>query len=290
MSETHHRWGIVKYWNGRREFFDYMDINCELVKRSGGQASKGPRPSAVMAQISTMAVGQIAAASRHSSFVPLSADTPLLDILRIIAEGGQSGVPVRRVPIVDSSGEMITVFSSLDFLDVALQFPGPIAMLKSRAARTFDRRDTMLDVSVSTDDAVLEALRIMDAEHYTICPATSRDLCGDLGGVVVRSVVAVSDIKWVLNLRHFAILDEHVSDFITWRNNASRNLEQWVRSQRLNRFNVVSVHAGDSLYELAQRLVTSQLQRIFLSSEELARIVGIVSSRDILLEVLDQLL
>jgi len=207
-----------------------------------------------------------------------------------MAEGGQSGVPVRRVPIVDSSGEMLTVFSSLDFLDMALQFPGPTAVMKSRAARTFDRRDTMLDISVSYDDAVLEALRIMDAEHCTICPATSFDLCGDLGGVVARSVVAVSDLKWVLNLRHFAILDEHVSDFITWRNNVSRNLDSWVRSQRLNRFNVVSVHAGDSLHELAQRLVESQLQRIFLSSEEIARIVGIVSSRDILLEVLDQLL
>ena len=39
----------------------------------------------------------------------------------------------------------------------------------------------------------------------------------------------------------------------------------------------------------ARRLVDSKLQRIFLSSDDIARIVGIVSSRDIMLQVLDQL-
>ena len=55
--------------------------------------------------------------------------------------------------------------------------------------------------------------------------------------------------------------------------------------------NLLKVSASEdaSLHKLARRLVDSKLQRIFLSSDDLARIVGIVSSRDIMLQVLDQL-
>mmetsp|Transcript_83806 Transcript_83806/g.242023 ORF Transcript_83806/g.242023 Transcript_83806/m.242023 type:complete len:121 (-) Transcript_83806:124-486(-) len=87
------------------------------------------------------------------------------------------------------------------------------------------------------------------------------------------------------------VLEKSVGEFLTWRAGVAACSEnQRLREQQRSRFNVVSVDEDDSLFELAKRLLASKLQRIFLSSEELARIVGIVSSRDILIEVLDSLL
>merc|ERR1712222_303588 len=97
-----------------------------------------------------------------------------------------------------------------------------------------------------------------DASSLTICPVTSRELSGSMGGVVAMNVVSAADLKWVMNLGEFKALDQSVGNFIAWRSSCIAANEQ-------------------------------QLQRIFLSSREIARIVGIVSSRDILLEVLGQL-
>jgi CBS domain-containing protein len=252
-----------------------------------------------------MPVGNLANCSGHSAYVSASTSTPLSDILRLITRSAdespdrgdihpayQSTIgPVRRVPIVDSAGEVVHVFSCSDFLELALRCTGPTAVLKSCAARRFDSRSTMLQVSALHDDAVISALRIMDSEHLTICPATSRELSGDLGGVVASNVLSVTDLKWVISTGSFGILDGSVSDFIAWRTGvASTSMDRMLRQHFLSRVNVISVHADDSLHMLAQRLMASKLQRIFLSSADLGRIVGIVGSRDILLEVINQLL
>jgi len=52
---------------------------------------------------------------------------------------------------------------------------------------------------------------------------------------------------------------------------------------------VASVDRMESVHTLASKLLASKLQRIFLTSEELARIVGMVSARDILVEVLEDM-
>jgi len=295
MSQGHQRWVIVRYDSGRHAFFDYMDINRKLLQMSNTKRDivSGNNPSDVMLRVISMSVGSLANCSGHSAYFPASDQTPLSEILHRISDRAakQDAVPVRRVPIVDAFGEVVHVFSCSDFLKLSLMFEGPSAVLKSRAAQTFDRRSTILQVSVQNEGALLQALRIMDSEHLTICPATSREFSGDLGGAVASNVVSVSDLKWVVSSGHFEILDQTVSDFIAWRNAAaSANLGQILRQQHLSRFNVVSVHSRSSLHMLAQRLLSSKLQRIFLSSDEIARIVGIVSSRDILLEVLDQIL
>mmetsp|Transcript_78687 Transcript_78687/g.218542 ORF Transcript_78687/g.218542 Transcript_78687/m.218542 type:complete len:1178 (-) Transcript_78687:74-3607(-) len=293
MNETHHRWVIVRYSNGRHAFFDYMDINHKLVKMSGRKAGSSSRPnlSHVMARLSSTAVGAIANCSGHAAFVPVVAETPLCEILRLISGRDGHSETVRRVPIVDQNGELICVFSCLDFLTLALIFDRPAAVLKSRAARTFDRRDTILQVSVLHDEAMLNALRIMDSEHLTICPATSLQLSGDMGGVVAINVVSVADLKWVIGQENYDILNTSVDDFVAWRASvANAHLDQIIRQQRLSRFNVIYVSADDSLHTMAQRLLASKLQRIFLASDELARIVGSVGSRDILVETIDQML
>lgn len=51
----------------------------------------------------------------------------------------------------------------------------------------------------------------------------------------------------------------------------------------------LELSSTDGTWTEARRLVDSKLLRIFLSSDDLARIVGIVSARDILSQVLDQL-
>jgi len=272
-------------------FFDYMDVNKQLLTQMGHSrklffGTKGP-PSDSMLALSEMPVGVLANCSQLSAYVPIAAHQPLRDILNLLSGSSPS---VRRCPVVDSQGNMLHVFTCLDTLKLLLRCAGPAAVLQSRAARTFDRRGSMMEISVQHDDAMLNALRIMDQEGSTICPVTSRELSGDMGGVVASGVVSVSDLKWVMSSGQFDILSQPVSEFINWRDcNVTANLTDRLRQERLRRFNVISVRAGDSLHMLAQRILESKLQRIFLSSEELARIVGIVSSRDILIEVLDQL-
>ncbi|CAE7492889.1 PIP5K6 [Symbiodinium pilosum] len=178
------------------------------------------------------------------------------------------------------------------YREIGEGFDTPSAVLKSREARTFDRRSEVLQaLSVPRDDTVLHALQIMDAERLTICPATSQELSGDLGGAVAVGVVAVADLKLVFESDEYHVLDYSIDDFLSWRQHVvAEDSAKVVRYRSLRRFNVVSVDHHETLHVLATRLLASKLQRIFLSSNEIARIVGIVSSREILIEVVDQLL
>merc|ERR1711957_243502 len=117
------------------------------------------------------------------------------------------------------------------------------------------------------------------------CPSTSRELSGGLGGIAAIGVVSVSDVKCVLDTGDFAVLHKPLSDFIAWRSTAVHaDASTTVCSKR---FNVVSVDQETTLHMLASALVASQLQRVFLSSEEIGRIVGVVSPRDIVSELFD---
>mmetsp|Transcript_83812 Transcript_83812/g.242067 ORF Transcript_83812/g.242067 Transcript_83812/m.242067 type:complete len:807 (+) Transcript_83812:89-2509(+) len=301
MSIQHHRYVIVRYRDGRQSFFDYMDINHRLVELSANTKMSAPR---AMEEIVSLPVGCVANCSGHCHFVPMRMGTPMRSVLRIIARGskyagggtpgsggGSDGLAPRRVPVLDDCGELVHVFSCIDFLDIALRFSQTKAVLKSLSARVFDRRNSILKVSVQHDAPLQEALKVMDSSRHTVCPATLKELSGVFGGLVASNVVSVADLKLVILEDRLDVLDFSVNDFITWRQGVtSNNVDYQLRQQRLLRFNVVSVDAGDSLHTLAYRLLASKLQRIFLSSDEISRIVGIVSSRDILVEVLDQLL
>lgn len=292
MNSAHLRWVIVKYRNGNQSFFDYMDVNHFVM-------TSKEKPSVVLAKASKMPVGALANCSGHAEFVATDPNTPLNTVLRRISGCGGEGRDslVRRVPIIGANGQVLYVFSCLDFLTLALKFTGPTAIMKSRAARTFDCRETIMKSAVLHDDALVNALRTMAVQGLTVCPVTSIELSGTMGGVVASNVVSVADLKWVITEGEFGIMDGSVAEFIEWRSKKSRaraslTLKEALREQRLKRsfkFNVVSVQAEESLHTLAQRLLASKLQRIFLSSEEIARIVGTVSSRDILAEVLDQI-
>lgn len=292
MTCNHFRWVVVQFRSGRQEFFDYMDLCHEIVKKADGHQRIA---ACQVAQICRMSVGVLANCSGYSSFVPTSVMTPLKKILEMLGRGEGRAV-MHRIPLVDMNGELIRVFSCIDFLKLAMCFDVPTAVLKSREARTFDRRNAVLQtLSVPNDKTVLHALHIMDAERLTICAATSLELSGDLGGAVAVGVVAVADLKLVLETEQYHVLEYSIDEFLAWRKHVvtidSAKLDRQRSLGRFNvqRFNVVSCDRHETLHVLARQLLASKLQRIFLSSHEIARIVGLVSSRDILIEVLDQL-
>lgn len=274
MIEAKYRWAVVSYQNGQHKFFDFMDINFQLANLGT------PTLREAMEVISTWGVGRLANTSGYCPFLPLSAERPLGELLALLAASGN----VHRVPVVDVSGQLLRIFSCMDFLRLATSFARPAAVLRSRAARTFDRRATILEVSVSHDATVLNALQLMNREHLTICPVSLCELSDGLGGASCIGVMSVADLKHVLSSGEFHALDLPVSDFLAWRRQRTGAREG------SDRFNVVAVDAREDLFVLAQRLLASRLQRIFLSSQEVSRIVGLVSSRDILVEVFDQLL
>ncbi|CAE7665229.1 CPK1, partial [Symbiodinium necroappetens] len=322
MARNHMRWCLVKYEDGSHKFFDYFDINHKLLE-TAHTADQAARTLELLCEAS---IGSLANCSRICAFVPASVDTPAREVLKIMAgrklpspssaDSSRQG-KARRVPLMDAEGnivnasvakkpaEKVGVFSAPDFLHLALRYTAPSAVLKSLSAKVFDRRSTILQVSVQQDEPLLHALQNMKAAGLSICPTTSRELSGDLGGVVASNAayVHLRVRKWIirlhLSLRHpgnfgssgrFDALGMSVCDFLSWRTEAeAQSLDQILRLQRLHRFNVVSVHEGASLHTLALRLLASKLSRLFLASDEIARIVGIVSSRDILLQVLDQI-
>merc|ERR1712072_485132 len=131
---------------------------------------------------------------------------------------------------------------------------------------------------------MLQALRLMDSAGLRLSLATSRELSGDLGGVASIGVVSVADLRFVFGEAQSNVLDLLVSDFIAWRANTESCTSE------PQRFNVVSVDSNETLHVLASRLVSSKCRRIFLSSDEIARIVSIVSARDILVEIYGRLI
>eukprot|EP00439_Symbiodinium_sp_Y106_P039897 s767_g4.t2 len=295
MARNHMRWCLVKYEDGSHKFFDYFDINHKLLE-TAHTADQAARTLELLCEAS---IGTLANCSRICAFVPASVDTPAREVLKIMAgrklpspssaDSSRQG-KARRVPLMDAEGNIVGVFSAPDFLHLALRYTAPSAVLKSLSAKVFDRRSTILQVSVQQDEPLLHALQNMKAAGLSICPTTSRELSGDLGGVVASNVVSVADLKWIIRSGRFDALGMSVCEFLSWRTEAeAQSLDQILRLQRLHRFNVVSVHEGASLHTLALRLLASKLSRLFLASDEIARIVGIVSSRDIILQVLDQI-
>eukprot|EP00929_Paragymnodinium_shiwhaense_P122853 TRINITY_DN9605_c0_g2_i1.p1 TRINITY_DN9605_c0_g2~~TRINITY_DN9605_c0_g2_i1.p1 ORF type:complete len:1202 (+),score=251.55 TRINITY_DN9605_c0_g2_i1:125-3730(+) len=288
MEEKSSRWALVRYKNGSHQFFDYSDITRYIVRET--RQTTADRIKAVGERLGKLRVGAIAGSSGYSVFSPVAMETPMRDVLLLLASAsGCKGREKRakcgrhRVPITDKGGNILRVFSSMDFLELALHFPNPAATLRSRAATVFDRRDDILGVSVPHNDTFLNALRIMDEEKLTVCPATSEELSGDLGGAVAVGVVSVTDLKAVVTSGQSDVLDRSVDEFIEWRRHEFAEAPA-------ERFNVASVDRTETVHTLAHRLLTSKRPRVFLSSEELARIVGIVSARDILVEVLDDIM
>jgi CBS domain-containing protein len=285
MNDGHHRWVILQFKQQpqKRAFFEFMDITSKLVEM---QLIKPAEQC--LAHICCMRVGELANCSNRSAFIPVSENTSLQEILRLLT---QKTTFVRRIPIVSLSGEMLHVISCGDVLQLAVSFELPRRVMKSQSARIFDRRAKMMQDSVLHDEPVVNALRIMITEHVTTCPATSRELSGDMGGIVALNVVSAADLKWLFLTGRFDMIEKSVDEFISWRTSiADADLGSRLRKERLKRFNVVSVRAGDSLYMLTQRLLASKLPRIFLQSDEISRIVGTVCARDIVREILDQIL
>ena len=124
----------------------------------------------VVARMSSMPVGALANCSGYSAFMPIREDAPLLDFLNLVVS---SETFVRRIPIVDSYNKVVTVLSSVDFLQLALGYGGPTAILKSRDACCLDRRETILDSSVSHEGTILSKSKIM-------FPSPRDDLFSDL--------------------------------------------------------------------------------------------------------------
>lgn len=82
----------------------------------------------------------------------------------------------------------------------------------------------------------------------------------------------------------YVFLVAHMNHMCTKK--SGQTCGKWTSKQLLTTWNYPST---DGTWTEARRLVDSKLLRIFLSSDDLARIVGIVSARDILSQVLDQL-
>eukprot|EP00913_Durusdinium_trenchii_P010634 g9978.t1 len=175
MARFHRRWALIRFKDGTFEFFDYMDINHRLLEDAGSNGSAAE----ALSRICDAPVGSLANCSRFCAFKALDVQTPLRDVLHLIAGRNRK----------KRQGQ-VGVFSCLDFLNLALKSTAPTAVLKSLSAKVFDRRSTILQVSVNQDEPLLHALSIMKAEGLTICPVTSRELSGSLGGVVASNVDA----------------------------------------------------------------------------------------------------
>ncbi|OLP95879.1 Phosphatidylinositol 4-phosphate 5-kinase 6 [Symbiodinium microadriaticum] len=185
----------------------------------------------------------------------------------------------------------VGVFSAPDFLHLALRYT------------VFDRRSTILQVSVQQDEPLLHALQNMKAAGLSICPTTSRELSGDLGGEVDHSFAPEPETSGnfgssgrfdALGMPEaYQAYRRSVCDFLSWRTEAGSAwapltlLSQFMRVRRiLEEFGCrVAVQllgvtwCAYVLHTLALRLLASKLSRLFLASDEIARIVGIVSSR-----------
>jgi CBS domain-containing protein len=277
MNEINLHWILVHRTNGSYHYFDYMDFNHKLMTLTRGATGSAGLID-IVAHMSSMPIGALANCSGYSCFRSISGEAPLSEFLHLALSNSN------RIAIVDSNNEVVTAVSHNDFLEVAVKYAGVRAVLKSRDARALDRRSKILDVSVPHDASMLHALHLMDSKGLPVSLATSRELSGDLGGAAPLGVVSVADLRFVFGESQLNVLDRSVSDFITWRANAEAST-----SER-QRFNVISVDSNETLHVLASRLVSSKSRRIFLSSDEIGRIVGIVSAWDIFVEIYDRLI
>ena len=160
MARIHMRWCLVKYADGSHQFFDYMDINHKLLETAHSE-DQAARTLELLCEAD---VGSLANCSKLCAFVPASIDTPVRDVLKVMAgrrlpssSAGQG--KARRVPLVDAQGNIVGIFAAPDFLQLALRYTAPTAVLKSLAAKVFDRRSTILQVSVQQDEPLLHALQ-----------------------------------------------------------------------------------------------------------------------------------
>ena len=120
MSATNQAWVLVRFENGSHQFFDYMDFNHKLISMSQKMTSTSTL-SDVVERMSSMPVGALANCSGYCSFKSLSADAPVSDFLRLgVKKTTRLGLN-RRIPIVDSTNEVLLVATQLDFLKLALK-------------------------------------------------------------------------------------------------------------------------------------------------------------------------
>jgi len=277
MTDLHYRSAVIctKAVDGDSfEFFDIMDVNRMLLSKLPlDDLVDTHQVESALTAIASIPCSSVANASTRSVFVPTPVDATLRQVCETILRSD-----VRRVPLTDGDGSMRRVFSAADFLALALRIPQWTAVLKTQSASVFENRENIDSVCVSHDETMLSALRKMDASKLTICPVINVELSScDAEGAVAMGVVSVTDLKHIILSGDGAMLSMSVLDFIAWRNTKGRT-----RNSNKSRFPYVSGRKDCSLHTLSKKLLATNLQRIFISSEKLSRVIGVVSARDIL--------
>lgn len=274
MAKLHVRSVVVRAADDSLGFFDYMDVSHQVLKLM----DSGRTGQDALAEVGARPVGEVVNASKRSNMLTYDVHTPIKDVLQAIVD---ERLQTRRVPIVRSKStawDVVRVFNSMDFLQLFLHHRSCCNVLDRHFAQRFESPSTIVNLSARYDESLASALRRMDSSKLTLCPVIDAELSDDLGSLAMW-VLGVEDIKVLFKTGEYDPINMSVVDFLAWRGTVSLGK---------TRYPYVSVDSKVSLRSLALKLLVTGLQRIFLTSA--ARVVGVVSARDMMKQVWQQAL
>jgi serine/threonine protein kinase/CBS domain-containing protein len=262
-------------------FFDLMDVNRLLLSKIPDGAEAAPDQLQKALDEVTKTSARDVSSSSKIPFAMVDADCPLRDACAKIVDRSKDSLPrtmhIRRVPFKSSNNKLAGVLNPGDILQMALKVPEWAQVLKEQQTNFFEKRSQIANLCVPHDDTMLMALRKMESLDFKICPVINTELSGtDAEGAVAVGVLSIADLKHIIINGDAKKLSMSVLEFIAWRNT------KMPEDAEKNRFPYVRENKACSLHFLAETILAVDLPRIFLSTEKLSRVIGMVSARDIL--------
>eukprot|EP01104_Vermistella_antarctica_P007566 TRINITY_DN1857_c0_g1_i1.p1 TRINITY_DN1857_c0_g1~~TRINITY_DN1857_c0_g1_i1.p1 ORF type:complete len:330 (-),score=104.80 TRINITY_DN1857_c0_g1_i1:750-1739(-) len=218
--------------------------------------------------------------SLRDPFVPVNGDAVLMDIVNILAKGRAKGV--HRVCIVDKDGMVESIISQSGVISAigdAIK-EGKVTLPDGALAKSVaDLKLGIKDVlTIGENEKAINAFRLMN-KHGVSALAMIDDedrLVGNISGRDFKAVRAQEDSYW------FKDLFLGCMDFVA----KVRRDEIHENKNKKTRSPIMVCYDNDTLEHVVRKLTATRVHRLYVESASTQALVGVVSLRDVLQELL----
>lgn len=205
--------------------------------------------------------------SHRNPFYSVTADTSLLEAMQVFGKG------VHRVAVMSNSGDLLGILTQSN---VANFLYGKLAQLPIAQKSIGELGIVTRTVkSINAEAQVFAAMSLMNDTGMTSLPMV------DHGGRLVGSI-SLSDIKYVLRGFKYNMLWRSCFQFIAY----VRNHQGLVEDKGRDRYPVFDVREKDSLIKAMGKMGATRAHRVWVSTPDTNKLVGVVSLTDALRAVI----
>jgi len=211
--------------------------------------------------------------STNNPFIPVRDTDSILKAIELFASSPSRSVTVHRVPVINAEGKLVKLITQNGVAQFLAAFEAELA---PRLSHQIPKR---VVVTVGEEDTVVKALETMTASRITALPIVDED------GKIITPI-SLTDVRAILRPPGHALqlLESPVVEFMQ-----KVRLAQDARGgHKVTKALVCAIPETASYFAVLHKLQSLHIHRLYAEDAE-GNVVGVISMKDILLELLGTL-